>query len=401
MDITILNPIAATPNLTAASILRPSATHSTPSVADLRDLNIVQLSDALAVLGHRVRVVLGSPYLGDAPIPLSDRLEAVPVHTIMPIPFHPGVFPMTPELLRHPAIRDSDVVQSSEFHQPSTYFAAAASLEDETPLVIWQETFRPMRAPGSLYQRLFEMTAGAKVRAAARQCVPRTSKARDYLSRLGVRAGAIRGWIPTGVNVTNFAPREPSSSPADFGWEDGCNVLLIVARLVPGKGVDVALRVFRTLQKSTPGARLLIAGAGPEEAALRALVAELHVGPWVRFLPRKNAAEMADLYNLADVVLCTSRNDLLPISLIEASACGRPIVATDVGAVTDIVVDSETGCVVPEGDSAQFAVAVADLLRNEERRIAYGRAARSRAEQDFDVRECARRLVEVYQGAAA
>ncbi len=401
MDVTILNPIAATPNLTAASLLRPSVPHAAPSPATLRELNIVQLAEALAGLGHRVKVVLGSPYLGETAIPLSDHLSAVPVHTIMPIPFHPGVIPMTPELLRHAAIRESDVIQSSEFHQPSTFFAAEACLENDTPLVIWQETFRPMRFPGALYQRCFEATAGAKVRAAAASCVPRTSRARSYLRRLGIREGAIPEWVPTGVNTTNFAPRSSSLSPSAYGWEEGCDILLLVARLVPGKGVDVGLRMLRALLGSRPNTRLLVAGSGPEETALRHLADELHVSPCVRFLPKMSQSQMADLYNLTDVVLCTSRNDLLPISLMEASACGRPIVATDVGAVTDIVLDGVTGRVVPPGDERALVDAVATLLRDEERRETFGRAARARADEHFDIRTCAKRLAGVYQGVAA
>jgi glycosyltransferase involved in cell wall biosynthesis len=401
MDVTILNPIAATPNLTAASLLRPSVPNAAPSVGALKDLNIVQLGEAIAGLGHRVRVVLGSPFLGETAIPLSDRLSAVPVHTVMPIPFHPGLIPMTPELLRHAAIRESDVIQSSEFHQPSTFFAAEVSLEDGTPLVVWQETFRPMRFPGSIYQRGFEAVLGPKVRAAAVGCVPRTSRARGYLQRLGVRDEAIRDWVPTGVNLANFAPRATPLSPSIYGWEDGCEILVLVARLVSGKGVDVALRMLRTLLASRPNARLLIAGGGPEENTLRHLADELSLTPCVRFLPKMNQTEMADLYNVADIVLSTSRNDLLPISLMEASACGRTIVAMDAGAVTDIVINGVTGRVVPAGAERELVEAVATLLRQEEDRLTLGRAARARAEQYFDLRLCARRLNEVYLHAAA
>jgi len=401
MDITILNPIAATSNITAASLLRPSVPRGSPSPDDLRQLNIVQLSEALAELGHRVQVVLGSPYLGGAPVRLSDRVSAVPVHSVLPMPFHPGLFPMTPELLRHAAIRESDVIQSSEFHQPSTFFAAEACLEDHTPLVVWQETFQHMRFPGSVFQRCFEATVGAKVRAAAARCVPRTSKARAYLRDLGVPEASIPEWIPTGVNVARFAPRATPLSPREFGWEEGSDILLLVARMVPGKGVDVALRLLRTVLASRPNTRLLVAGSGPEEGALRHLADDLRVSTAVKFLSQKNQDEMAELYNLASLVLCTSRNDLLPISLLEASACGRPIVATDVGAVTDIVRDGVTGRVVPNGNESELAAAVTTLLREEGIRSALGRAARARAENLFDIRTSAARLVEVYHNVAA
>lgn len=401
MDVTILNPIATTPSLTVSSLFRPPPPDAPPSPGALREVNIVELGEALAGLGHRVRVVLGSPYLGPSPVILSERLSVAPVHTVMPIPFHPGLFPMTPELLRHPAIREADVIQSSEFHQPSTFFAAEACLERDTPLIVWQETFRPMRFPGSLYQRGFEMTCGARVRAAATRGVPRTSKARDYLRTLRFAEDAIPDWIPTGIDLTQFGPRPSNAAPEEFGWEDDCDILLLVARLSPSKGIDRALRILKRLQAKRPRARLLVRGSGPQETELRQLADRLGISESVRFVPKRTRAQMVDLYNLAKVVVCTSRADLLPFALMEASACGRPIVTTDVGAVTDIVVDGQTGRVVPAEDEAGFCDAVAATLADDDQREAYGRAARARAEACFDVRSAARHLVEVYHASAS
>lgn len=401
MDVTILNPIATTPSLSVSSLLRPSLPGAPPSPDALREVNIVELGQALAGLGHRVRVILGSPYLGESTVALSDRLSVAPVHTVMPIPFHPGLFPMTPELLRHPAMREADVVQSSEFHQPSTFFAAEVCLERDIPLIVWQETFQPMRFPGSIYQRGFESTCGARVRAAATRCVPRTSKARDYLRILGFTQDSIQGWIPTGVDLTQFGPRPSNASPEEFGWGDDCDILLLVARLNPSKGVDRALRILKRLQTKRPSVRLLVRGSGGEEAELRQLANRLGVSEFVRFVPKRTRAQMVDLYNLAKVVLCTSRSDLLPFALIEAIACGRPVVATAVGAVADIVGDGRTGTVVPPDDEATFVEAVAAILEDEDRREQYGRAARARAEACFDVRSTAKHLAEVYHACAS
>jgi glycosyltransferase involved in cell wall biosynthesis len=401
MDISIINPIAATPDLTASSLVHPASSSRPVPPAALREVNIVELGAAIADLGHRATVVLGSAYVGNEPIPLGPNLSVVPVHTLMPFPFHPGLLPMTPELLRHPATRDADVIQSGEFHQPSTFFGAGASLEHEIPFVLWQETFAPMRFPGSLYQRGFEMACGPRIRAAATRCVPRTTKARDYLRGLGFAEDSISAWIPTGVDLTQFGPRPSGATPEEFGWRDECDILLLVARLSPSKGVDRALRILKRLQGRRRGARLLVRGSGPQEAELRQLANRLGISEFVRFVPKRTRAQMVDLYNLAKVVLCTSRSDLLPFAVMEAGACGRPVVATDVGAVTDIVVEGRTGRVVPAEDEQGFCDAVAATLEQDDEREAYGRAARARAEACFDVRSTARHLVEVYHASAS
>ncbi|HYM40900.1 MAG TPA: glycosyltransferase family 4 protein [Thermoplasmata archaeon] len=400
MDVSIINPIAATPDLQGSSFVRSATSAGSLKLSALREVNIVELGTAIADLGHRVTIVVGSVYVGDRAVPLGANLSVVPVHTLMPFPFHPGVLPMTPALLRHPATRDVDVIQSGEFHQPSTFFAAEASLEHGIPLVLWQETFLPMRFPGSLYQRGFELACGPRVRAAASKCIPRTSKAREYLHALKFKDAAIPHWIPTGIDLTQFAPRPATATSEDFGWRGECDILLLVARLSPSKGVDRALRILKRLRGKRRSARLLVRGSGPQEAELRRLAASLGVSAFVRFVPRLPRAKMVDLYNLAKVVLCTSRADLLPFALLEASACGRPVVAADVGAVADIVEDGRTGSLVPRGDEEALGHAVEGLLQDEERRLRFGRAARARAEACFDVRATAKHLVEVYRATA-
>lgn len=400
MDVAIVNPIGATPDLTPASFLRAGGASAPPNAAALREVNIVELGAAIADLGHRVNVVLGGPSPADQAVPLSERLAVLPMHALRVFPFHPGLLPLTPELRRHPALLDADVIQSGEFHQPSTFFAAEVSRRREVPLVVWQETFEPMRFPVSLYQRGYEATVGRTVRAAAAQYAPRTTKARAYLRRIRVPDEAIGEWLPTGVDVQTFRPGTSALSPEDFGWPHESEILLVVARLNRTKGVDIVLRVLKRLQTDHPALRLLVRGSGPEEPELRAFAGALGIADLVRFLPRCTREEMVDLYNLATVVVSASRKELLPFTLMEASACGRPVVATDAGAETDIVVDRRTGCIVPPGDEERLAHVVSVLLRDEETRRAYGRAARERAEALFDVRRTARRFVEVYHAAS-
>ncbi len=400
MDVCIVNPIAATPDLTASALVHAAVPSTLLPASALSEVNIVETGAALAALGHRVTLVLGSAYLGDERISLGPRLTLTPVHTLMPFPFHPGLLPMTPELARLPALREADIVQSGEFHQPSTFFAAKSSIRAGIPFVLWQETFGPMRFPGSVYQRGFEMTCGPTIRAAVAKGIPRTSRAHEYLRRLRLREDSIAGWIPTGIDLAQFAPGHPKTTPEEFGWDKDSEVLLLVARLNASKGVDQALHVLERLRSQRRDVRLLVRGSGPQETALRSLARDLGVSESVRFVPRVPRARMVDLYRLSEVVLSTSRSDLLPFALMEASACGRPVVAMNVGAVSDIVVDSVTGSLVPQQDLARFAGAVAALLDDEEKRTEAGRAARARAEAAFDVRVTAQRLAEVYHGVA-
>lgn len=361
----------------------------------------MELGATFSGLGHQTAVLLGDLYLDRSPWELDNGLRVLPVPTILRTPFHPALLPMTPRLMGHPALREADVVQVGEFHQPSTFFASIASSETQTPLVVWQEIFRPLRFPGSWYQRFHEMTAGRHLRATVKRYVPRTTEAGAYLRELRVEENSIAEWIPTGIDLEQFRPMESSSLPEEIGCDEDAKILLVVARLHRDKGVDVALRVLKHVLRQDPSVRLAVRGSGPELDNLRQLASDLGVSAEVHFLGRLSREEMVGLYNAAHLALCTSRNDLLPFALMEASACGLPCVSTDVGAVRDIVDDGVTGLVVPDGGVEAVGEAILTLLRNEELRLRLGLQARNRMETYFNLPDIARGLLEVYRDACS
>jgi len=401
VNVALVNPIAATPAVTTRDfILGPNLPDLAGDVRLLRETNLVELGSELSRRGVRVTVLYGDMYLDGQEHTLADGVRVMPLPTRLRTPFHPGLVPVTPDLVRHPALADADVIQAHEFHQPSTFFASLVARERSVPLVVWQETFRRMRFPGSAYQVAFESAVGPCVRSAGRRFIPRTTSAHSFLRELRVDEEAITGWIPTGIDTEAFAPRRDGGIGERLGWGEDARVLLVVARLHRSKGVDLALHVLKWLIARDPTVRLAIRGSGPELANLRRLASDVGVSDAVRFLGRLSRDEMVALYNRADIVLCPSENDLLPFALIEASACGRPCVTSDVGAVRDIVVDGVTGCVVAERSVEAFGRAVLSILRDPETLARYGAAARARAETCFALPGVANHLLEVYRVAA-
>lgn len=401
MNIVLVNPIATTPSLTTGSLLRPGYAHVPTDPTVLGEINIVELGVALARFGHSTSVVLAGSGNDRKAICLSQQMTVVPVDAFLRIPFHPRLLPLTPGLIRNPVLEEADVIQAGEFHQPSTFFASMVSRERGIPLVVWQETFCPMKAPGSWYQRAYELTVGKRVRSAASRCVPRTTKARTYLERLRIPQRSIGPWIPTGVDVSRFAPKKSRLSPEDFGWAGDARILLMVARLHRSKGIDFAMQVVKNVQRWIPEVRLLIRGSGPELGNLQRLATNLGIQDSVRILGGISRDQMIQLYNLSSAVLSTSRADLLPFALIEASACGRPCVAADVGAVTDIVVDKETGLILRGYRLEEWGQAIRSLLRDDDTAQTLGQNARRRTETAFNLQRIAGSLVELYRGIAA
>ncbi|NJL34635.1 MAG: glycosyltransferase family 4 protein [Chloroflexaceae bacterium] len=158
------------------------------------------------------------------------------------------------------------------------------------------------------------------------------------------------------------------------------HLLLYAGRLQTWKGVETAIRALPHL----PTATLLIAGDGEDRARLEQLAHDTDVRGRVRFLGAVPRTALPRLYSTADLLLATSyASETFGISLVEAQACGLPVVASNFGGFPEVVDDGCTGLLVPPRDPDALAVAVASLLHDPTRRAAMAAAAPAWAAQYF------------------
>lgn len=169
-------------------------------------------------------------------------------------------------------------------------------------------------------------------------------------------------------------------------------LVLVPALLREGKGHEVLLRAVPAIRSRVPSARLLFAGGGDRELVLRAEARGLEHA--VHFLgPR---SDMPELLAACDLVVLPSLWEALPTALIEAAAAGRPVVATRIGGVPEVVVDGETGLLVPPNDPAALAHAIVTLLLDSERARAFGAAGRRLARQRFSIEAQVARTLDLW-----
>jgi phosphatidylinositol alpha-1,6-mannosyltransferase len=212
---------------------------------------------------------------------------------------------------------------------------------------------------------------------------------------------------PLGTDPDFFRPsRDGAGLRSRFGIGDG-PLLLTVARLVPHKGIDVAIQALAALAPGWPTLRYLVVGTGDDRTRLDSAARTLNVADRVIFAGALSDAEIADAYSAATLYVGLSRVDAeinaegFGIAFVEAAAAGTPSVAGDSGGVRSAVLDNETGLVVDPTDARAAAGAIGALLADPERRLAMGRAARRAVERHFnwdrvarDVREFAGSVVE-------
>lgn len=218
---------------------------------------------------------------------------------------------------------------------------------------------------------------------------------------LGAPAERLRT-VPYGVDLEAFRPGGDIAGVRDrFGVGLGELFVLGVGRLVEKKGFSVLIEAVAQV----PGVRLVIAGAGDlrealEREALRLGAAVVFAGPLER--ERVTAAlPAADVVVVPSLVDRAGNVDGLPNSLLEALASGRPVIASRVAGIPDVVSDQANGLLTPPGDAGALAAALVRLRDNPTLRQALGAAARTRAERELSWGEVANTFEEMYVEAAA
>ena len=188
--------------------------------------------------------------------------------------------------------------------------------------------------------------------------------------------------IPNGVGVETWRPNVDVRQTLRQGLEVGGEFLWFAAgRLEPVKDYPTLLRAFSGLAEP---AELVIAGTGPLKAELVQLATELGVSRRVRFLGFE--PDVRRWMQAADGFVLTSRWEGLPMALLEAAACARPAVATDVPGTREVVVDGQTGLLAEAGDANKLCEAMTSMMHmTREDRMAMGERARQRAIECFSL----------------
>jgi len=340
---------------------------------------VLQLVAGLGERGHEVRVLGRGPGGARGPKAL----------------FPLAVVPALRRVLRE---FDPDVVQ---FHESDGGLASrdlAGRRGGRRPLVVAlqqvsyvreRDAVRPLRAggrilgrPGAVERRFRRWKAPLQILlgrwtalAADFVLTPSAATGEEIAADYGVRPRAV---LP---NATGGTAPEPEAVPA-LGMESGG--WLFVGRLRIRKGVEVLLEAMARRREAGADRPLWIAGSGEHEAALRGTARRLGLGEErVRFLGRASAGQVRELLGRAAALVVPSIYEGMPLVVLEAMEAGVPVVASRVSGIPEVVVDGETGWLVPPEDPEALAEALAEVEEApaEARRRAAG--ARARLEECY------------------
>ena len=210
---------------------------------------------------------------------------------------------------------------------------------------------------------------------------------RDFLIDREAMPAARVSVIYNGVDTERYTPVQDSKAA-------GAPLVAGVGRLHPQKDFALFLDVAAELARRNTDVRFVIAGTGPEEAALKTKAAALGLAERVRFAG--HVADPRTIYAAADVLLLTSRYEGTPMTVLEAMASGVPVVAPKLDGLDEILADGADSFLVPPGACGQFAERVAELLASPELRARFADAAGAKVAASFSAKTMAAQVETIY-----
>ncbi|OLE97684.1 MAG: hypothetical protein AUG75_05385 [Cyanobacteria bacterium 13_1_20CM_4_61_6] len=227
-------------------------------------------------------------------------------------------------------------------------------------------------------------------RAAAAGAVVTVSEAnlRHIVKAFGVPAARIHV-IPCGVDTERFQPDGRRAEPP---------LIVCVARLVPFKRVELLLEACAILRRRGVEFQCAIVGDGPCRDELETARIRLDLARTVELAGAAEQARVLGWWRRATAAVLPSDSEGMPVSLMEAAACGVPAVATAVGGIPELIEDGVTGFLTTPGDAEGLAGGLERLLRDPDLVARFGAAARLRAEEHFSLPRQVDRLLSVWRG---
>jgi glycosyltransferase involved in cell wall biosynthesis len=199
--------------------------------------------------------------------------------------------------------------------------------------------------------------------------------------------------VPFGVDTEKFAPRK-----VDSLFKEGDFVLGSIKPVEPLYNIDVLVKCFAVLRQRHVNLKLLIAGSGTMENNLKELAKKLHVSEDVVFTGRVPFKEVSNYYNMINVLVNISEYESFGVSVIEAMACEKPVVVTNVGGLKDLVKNETLGMKVGVRNEEQTIAAIEQLISDKELYSQIASNARKHVIENYKWNTNLEEMIKIYNG---
>lgn len=357
----------------------------------------LQLSKALVKREHGVTIYTSNLKLNQDPALLTG-LNIHAFSTWLKL----ANFDITPGILKKAKeeIADVDVIHMHNYRTFQNIVVRHYAKKYGIPYVLQAHGSLTTYFQKGLLKKIFDIMWGRKILKDAVKVIAVTRTEAEQYRSLGVSADKIE-IVPHGVDLAEFDDlTEKGEFKKKYKLGDDQKIVLYLGRIHKMKGLDLLAGAFADLCQSRKDVRLVI--TGPDDgylSSLKKLVAELEIGDRVVFTGPLYGREKLKAYINADVYVLPSSYEIFGITILEAWACGKPVIVTDRCGLADVV-KGRAGLVVPY-DKVQLCNALAEMLDNAPMRLEFGRQGRKLVEEYYNWPNIALQVERIYDSIVA
>ena len=294
-------------------------------------------------------------------------------------------------------IRKCDLVHAHGHPYISSHVACKIAKKYKKPLILTQHnTFIDFQSWLNMIEYLNDRIVGSMVLKDADRIITVSRKTMEYVLKLGADKSKT-SVIYNGVDQ-KFHPMNKRKSRHKLGLPEDKILILTVRRLVCKNGLDTLLDSASLLARDYPNLLFIVIGNGPDRKFMINRIRQLGIEDSVRLAGFVSEKLLPPYYNAADYfVIPSSSGEGLPMVLLEAMACGLPVIATTVGGMPEIIKDMVNGVLVPPRNKEALAQAISRLLSLKKESQTIGMESRKTIENNFNWDKNVRQLVEIYE----
>lgn len=373
------------------------SSHFYPYVGGIEN-HVANLATQLSKMGHDIEIFTSNDPKGPSEEEFSRNIL---IHRLFQVSntLNNPILPFLP--LKILSRSDFDIIHAHDHYFFGSNVAVIFRCFHRIPFVITIHTTSiQFGGIGDLIKPFYEKTLGKKVLQKSDKTIVLTNSLKKVFSFLLENRKIVV--IPNGVDAVKFNPKIKGTTFREkYRLPDSDFNLLFVGRLVKRKGIQYLLKALPYVLKEIPSVKLTIVGSGPVRADLEELARREKLTNNVVFTGPISDAILPEAYGACDIfVLPSISGDAFPITLLEAMATGKPVIATPVGGIPEILENGRLGNLTEPKDPISLAKNIVELLNNKELRRKWGDKCREVVVKNYDWTAISQKTYLLYMAAA-
>jgi len=298
------------------------------------------------------------------------------------------------------AIANYDLVHLHEYRSYISLVTSYYAKKHDIPHILQAHGQLPRISAWRKLKRIYDVLFGYRLLRSASKVIALSKVEAEQYKAMGVPEEKI-AIIPNGIDLSEYANLPPKGTfKRKFGIPEEKKIILYLGRIHKIKGIDFLIKAYAYLIEKMNCKDVVLVVAGPDDGYLseaKALANSLRISDLVMFVGSLYGGDKLAAYIDSDLCVLPSRYESFPMALLEVYACGKPIIASNIGSLRELIIDGETGLLFEAGNFKQLAEKIRYLLSNRDKAIELGKKAKKLVEEKYSIGRITNMLEKLYR----